>query len=153
MAAVLSPGMSYVVAFDNSPLSRTALRRAVEYGGAVGEDVVAVTAIQRDPELARERGWLGGDETFDVETVATNLTRAVSEIAPDARFEWRTLDKHAPRGRVARSVRDLAVEADASVVFVGSDNAGRMVTSISSVGQSVFADDRYDVHIVRHADA
>jgi nucleotide-binding universal stress UspA family protein len=145
--------MSYVVAFDNSPLSLTALRRAVEYGEAVGEDVVAVTAIQRDKALARERGWIGGDETFDVATAARNLTAAVSEIAPDASFEYRTLDSHAPRGRVARAVKELAVEAGAEVVFVGSDNAGRMVSSISSVGQSVYADDRYDVHIVRHTDA
>lgn len=142
--------MTYVVAFDNSALARTALRRAVEYADAVGEDVVAVTAIQRDSAVARERGWLGGDEPFDVETVARNLTAAVETVDPDVGFEYRTLDAYAPRGRVSRTVRELAVEQDASVVFVGSDNAGRMVGGLASVGQNVSSDDRYDVHIVRH---
>jgi len=142
--------MTYVVAFDNSPLAKTALRRAVEYADAVGEDVVAVTAIQRDPGRAREMGWLGGDESFDVETVAVNLTAAVTAIDPDVGFEYTVLDSYAPRGRVSRTVRELAVEQDASVVFVGSDNAGRMVGGLASVGQTVSADDRYDVHIVRH---
>jgi hypothetical protein len=41
-------------------------------------------------------------------------------------------------------------ECDASLVFVGSDNAGRMVTSISSVGGSVAADTAYDVVVVRN---
>jgi nucleotide-binding universal stress UspA family protein len=144
--------MTYVVAFDNSPLARTALRRAVDYGDAVGEDVVAVTAIQRDPAVARERGWLGGDESFDVETVARNLTEAVQSVNPDVEFEYATLDAYAPRGRVSRTVRELAVEQDASVVFVGSDNAGRVVGGLTSVGQTVSADDRYDVHIVRHGE-
>jgi len=62
------------------------------------------------------------------------------------------VDKYAPRGRVSREVRELAVERDATVVFIGSDNAGRMVGGITSVGQNVSADDRYDVHIVRHVD-
>ncbi|MFC3476181.1 universal stress protein [Halobacterium litoreum] len=142
--------MTYVVAFDNTPLSRTALRRAVEYGDAVGEDVVAVTAIKRDSGHAREHGWLSGDETFDVETVAQNLTETVAEFDPDVELRHRAVDQYAPHGRVSRAIREMAVEADASVVFIGSDNAGRMVGGITSVGQNVSADDRYDVHIVRH---
>jgi len=144
--------MTYVVAFDNSPLAETALRRAVTFADAVGEDVVAVTAIQRDPSLARERGWVDGDETFDVETAARNLTAAVTDVDPDVGFEYRALDAYAPRGRVSRTVRELAVDAGADVVFVGSDDAGRIVGGLASVGQSVSADDRYDVHIVRHGD-
>ena len=142
--------MTYVVAFDNSPLARTALRRAVNYADAVGEDVVAVTAIQRDTGLARKRGWLDGDERFDVETVARNLTEAVEAIDPDVGFAYSAIDSYAPRGRISRTVRELAVDQDASVVFVGSDNAGRMVGGLASVGQNVSSDDRYDVHIVRH---
>jgi len=144
--------MTYVVAFDNTPLSRTALRRAVEYGEAVGEDVVAVTAVKRDSAHAREHGWLGGDETFDVETIATNLTELVTEFDPDVELKHRTVDQYAPHGRISRAVREMAVEAGASVVFLGSDNAGRMVGGMTSVGQGVSTDDRYDVHIVRHAD-
>ncbi|MCG1002813.1 MULTISPECIES: universal stress protein [Halobacterium] len=142
--------MTYVVAFDNSPLSQAALDRAVAFARATGEAVVAVTAIPRDSTEARERGWLGGDETFSVEQVAQNLTENVTDFDPDVGFDYRVVDKYAPRGRVSRAVRDLAVEHDATVVFIGSDNAGRMVGGITSVGQNVSADDRYDVHIVRH---
>ena len=144
--------MTYVVAFDDSPLSQAALGRAVAFAGATDESVVAVTAIPRDSETARERGWLGGDETFSVERVAQNLTERVTDVDPDVEFDYRVVDKYAPRGRVSRGVRELAVEHDATVVFIGSDNAGRMVGGITSIGQNVSADDRYDVHIVRHVD-
>lgn len=144
--------MTHVVAFDNSPLSRAALRRATAYGGALGEEVVAVTAIRRDAAEARRKGWLDGNESFSVEGVAKRLTKLVSEIDPDAEFAYRAVDKYAPPGRVSRAVRDLAVDVGARVVFVGSDNAGKMVGGITSVGQNVSADGRYDVHLVRHAD-
>jgi hypothetical protein len=36
------------------------------------------------------------------------------------------------------------------MVFLGSENAGHLVSSVSSVGPSVAADDAYDVVIVRH---
>jgi len=145
-------GVTCVVAFDNSSLATTGLRRAVEYADAdaADEDAVAVTAIQRDAATARERGWLDDDEPFDAETVASTLAAAVETVDPDVGFEYATLDAYAPRGRVSRTVRELAVEQGASVVFVGSDNAGRMVGGLASVGRTVSADDRYDVHIVRH---
>ncbi|MCD2202580.1 universal stress protein [Halobacterium sp. KA-6] len=142
--------MTYVVAFDDSPLSQAALGRAVAFAKATNESVVAVAAIPRDSAAARERGWLSGDETFSVERVAENLTDHVTDVDPDVEFDYRVVDKYAPRGRVSREVRELAVEHDATVVFIGSDNAGRMVGGITSIGQNVSADDRYDVHIVRH---
>jgi nucleotide-binding universal stress UspA family protein len=144
--------MTYVVAFDDTPLSRTALERAVQFATATDEEVVAVTAIPRDPSTARERGWIGGDESFSVERAVQTLTEAVTDVDPDVELRHRVVDKYAPRGRISRAIRELAVAADASVVFVGSDNAGRIVANVSSVGQNVSADDRYDVHIVRHAD-
>lgn len=142
--------MTFAVAFDNRPLARAALQRAVEFAAATHEDVVAVTAIPEDPSVARERGWVGGDETFDVETAAQNLTEMVTDVDPDVQFAHRSVDRYAPRGRISRAIRTLAVEHGASVLFIGSDNAGRIVGNIASVGQSVSADSRYDVHIVRH---
>jgi len=144
--------MTYVVAFDNSPLAQAALSRAVTFAEATDEEVVAVTAVPRDVEVAREHGWLDGDESFSVDAVAQNLAEIVAEYGPDVRFDYRAVDRYAPRGRISRAVRELAVEHDAKVVFIGSDNAGRMVGGITSVGQNVSADDRYDVHIVRHVD-
>jgi nucleotide-binding universal stress UspA family protein len=144
--------MTYVVAFDNTPLSRTALERAVQFATVTDEDVVAVTAIPEDSSVARERGWIGGDESFSVEAVAQNLTEIVTGVDRDVQFDYQVLDRYAPRGRVSRAIRELAVEHDVGALFIGSDNAGRIVGNIASVGQSVSADDRYDVHIVRHAD-
>lgn len=144
--------MTFVVAFDNTPLSQTALERAVRFGSATGEHVVAITAIRNDPAVARERGWIADNEEFDVDRVAQRLTEIVTDVDPDVEFRYRTVDGYAPRGRVSRAIRELAVEAGADVVFVGSENAGRIVGNIASVGQSVSADDRYDVHIVRHTD-
>ena len=46
----------------------------------------------------------------------------------------------------------MARDEDASVVFIGSDNAGSLVSSVSSVGSTVAADEAYDVFIVRHED-
>jgi len=84
--------MTYVVAFDDSPLSRAALGRAVAFSGATDESVVAVTAIPRDTETARERGWLGGSESFSVEQVAQNLTERVADADPasSSRIGWWT---------------------------------------------------------------
>jgi len=36
------------------------------------------------------------------------------------------------------------------MVFIGSENAGSMVTGVSSVGGAVAAEDSYDVVIVRN---
>ena len=53
---------------------------------------------------------------------------------------------------VVRTVRVVAQEVDATIVFVGSENAGRVSTPVSSVGAPVSEDPRYDVHIVRHVE-
>lgn len=142
--------MTFTVAFDNTALSRAALKRAVRFADATAEDVVAISVVPEDSSVARERGWLAGDESFSVETVAQNLTEVVTDVDPDVQFDHRSVDQYAPRGRVSRAIRELAVEHGTSVLFIGSDNAGRIVGNVASVGQNVSADDRYDVHIVRH---
>jgi hypothetical protein len=43
----------------------------------------------------------------------------------------------------------MAREEDASMVFLGSENSGHLVSAVSSVGPSVAADEAYDVVIVR----
>ncbi|MFB6102854.1 MAG: hypothetical protein ABEJ73_09840 [Haloplanus sp.] len=58
--------------------------------------------------------------------------------------------RRATPGTIASQIRSIARDADASMVFIGSENAGRLVTSLSSVGETVAADDAYDVVIVRH---
>lgn len=59
------------------------------------------------------------------------------------------VDRFAPKGTIAQRIRRTAKDLAAEVVFVGSDNAGRVVGSLFTVGGSVASDAAYDVHIVR----
>ncbi|GAA0653281.1 universal stress protein [Salarchaeum japonicum] len=144
--------MSIVVPFDGSELSRAALRRARQFQSVLDERLVAVTVVERNAERARERGWLDDEEEFDADRVVGAIHEAVAELAPEADFRHELLGRRASAGAVARHVRSMAREEDANIVFVGSENAGNLVSSVSSVGSSVAADDYYDVFIVRHTE-
>jgi nucleotide-binding universal stress UspA family protein len=74
----------------------------------------------------------------------------VAAHAPSAEFRYEVVGRRATPGTIASRLREQARAADASMVFVGSENAGRLVSSLSSVGETVAADDAYDVVIVRH---
>jgi nucleotide-binding universal stress UspA family protein len=145
--------MTYVVPFDDQRLARVALDRAHSYAGLTDERVVAVTVVPKNPSYARERDWLGPDESFDAKLVLERLAGEIDSIAPDAEFEYVLADRYASPGTISSKIRREARNLDATVVFVGSENAGRMLTTLRSVGHSVAADDTYDVHIVRHARA
>lgn len=146
--------MTYVVPFDGQDLGEAALVRAGEFADALGESVVAATVVPVDnAEYARDRGWISPDESFDLGRVVDRLGERVGSLCPAAEFRVETVDRYAPTGRIAREIRTVIRERDASLVFVGSDNAGRMVTSISSVGGSVAADTAYDVVVVRNPTA
>ncbi|WP_256297866.1 universal stress protein [Haloarchaeobius salinus] len=142
--------MTYVVPFDDQRLSRVALDRAQSYASLTDERVVAVSVVPRNPGYATERGWLAPDESFDVRLVLDRLAEKVDSIAPEAEFEYVLADRYASPGTISSKIRRRARNMDATVVFVGSENAGRMLTTLRSVGHSVAADDTYDVHIVRH---
>jgi nucleotide-binding universal stress UspA family protein len=144
--------MTFVVPFDNSELSVAALERAVEFAELTDETVVAVTVIPRNNvAFARQRGWLEADEAFDLETVLDRLRARVAAVDPDVAFDYRDVDRYAPSGTVANRLKEMARQNDASVVFVGSDNAGRFVASLGSVGRSVASGTAYDVYVVRSA--
>lgn len=144
-----------LVPYDGSALARAALQRAREFADRRGADVVVLTVLPDDPEFARERGWVADGESYDPDAVRERFAREVADLAPDA--EFRT-ERPAEGGAlasttmdVARTVRQVAHEVDASVVFVGSENAGRVSTPITSVGSPLSEDPNYDVYIVRHA--
>ncbi|MFC6872914.1 universal stress protein [Halobellus marinus] len=140
--------MSLVVPFDGSRLSQAALVRAAQFDTVLNEGVVVVSVIPKgNTRYARERGWIDSGEQFDAEAVVAHLRDAVAELAPDAEFQHVFVDRYAPRGTIAGRIRRVAREKDASIVFVGSDNAGRIVTGIT-VGQSVAGDGAYDTFVV-----
>jgi len=143
--------MTFVVPFDGSELAETALIRAVEFSSVLEENVLAVSVIPMDNvEYARERDWIGPDETFDLDAVVSTLHRQGTDLCPVADFRHRTVDRYAPPGTIAKAIRREAKKEDASMVFLGSDNAGRIVSSMSSVGANIATDEAYDVVIVRH---
>jgi len=142
--------MTLVVPFDGSALAEAALVRATEFGVVFEEDVLAVTVVPKgNATYARERGWLDEDEEFDMATVVSRLHEQVVDRCPSADFRHAVVDRYAPSGTITRRLREMAKSAGASMVFVGSDNAGHVVASLTSVGSGVAAAEAYDVVIVR----
>lgn len=148
--------MTFVVPFDGSALAEAALVRAEEFATVLDESVVAVTVIPNgDEEYARERGWTTESEAssgsgFDPESVLSTIREQVEALSPTARFRYETVGKHATAGTISNRLRRTARDEGASMVFIGSENAGSMVSSLGSVGSSVAAEDAYDVVIIQN---
>ncbi|SDJ21727.1 Universal stress protein family protein [Halovenus aranensis] len=141
--------MTIVVPFDDSPLAREALRRATEIKHPT-EQVAAVAVIPNEnAKYAENRGWIGPDEKFDPETIVSRLSGQVNELAPDASFDYIVVGRYATSGQIASKIRGYAREAGARIVVLGSQNAGRIVSSVGSIGRDVATDKAYDTFIVR----
>ncbi|MBO4249116.1 MULTISPECIES: universal stress protein [Halomicrobium] len=147
--------MTLLVPFDGSDLARAALERAVEFSEYTGQDVLALSVLPDDADYAVERGWIDEGESYDPAAVADRFERQVTEIAPAATFRAeRPADVSSMADvttDVVRTIREVSHEIEASIVFIGSENAGRVSTPVCSVGAPISEDPEYDVHIVRHA--
>ncbi|AZH26999.1 universal stress protein [Haloplanus aerogenes] len=143
--------MTFLVPFDGSGLAEAALVRATEFASVFDEDVLAVSVVPKgNTGYARERGWLDRDEPFDLQSVVATLHTQVTDLCPSANFWHLTVDTHASPSTIATRIRQRAQREDVSMVFVGSDNAGHLVTEVSSVGGPIAAAEAYDVVIVRN---
>lgn len=140
--------MTVMVAYDGTALARAALGRGVELGEAFEEDVVVVSVVPDDSLYAREHGWVESEREYDAEVQAEQFADEVAEIAPEAEFRLETLGDAHPRD-VAKRLRRTAYDLTANVVVLGSENAGRIVAPVSSVGDTVVSSPLYDVYIVR----
>ncbi len=141
--------MTFVVPFDGSALAEAALVRAVEYASALNEDVVAVSVVPERTRYAREKGWIAEDESYDVEAVIETLREQVKTLTPDVAFEYKRIREFPPEAEIADHVEQLALDHDPSVVFLGSDNVGSVVTPLTSVGVHIAGEEAYDVFVVR----
>ncbi len=142
--------MTFLVPYDESYLADAALTRATEYAQALDEDVVAVTVIPEDDErYASDKNWLEDGQEFDVQSIASYIHEQVVNIAPEASFRYERSPTSAPEG-IATEIQRIAEDEQPSVVFLGSDNAGQVVTPVTSVAGNVAEDAPYDVHIVRY---
>ncbi|EMA42580.1 universal stress protein [Halobiforma nitratireducens] len=148
--------MSLLVPFDGSSLAEKALERAAALGAHLEQDVVVLTVIPDDPEYARERNWITRGEPFDRDAIEAGIEKRAMAIAPEATFRTERVSSDEPTAtsttNVVREIRRVAAEIDASVVFIGSENAGSVISPQSSVGSPVASDHRYDVYVVRHPD-
>lgn len=143
--------MTIAVPFDGSELSEAALVRAAEFDDVLEEGLLVITVVPSgNTEYARDRGWLDPDEQFDLETIRDRLETQAHDCCPEARFRLETVDRYAPSGSIANRIRQIGHEADASLVCLGSENAGHVVTTVSSVASTVASDDTYDLLVVRH---
>lgn len=147
--------MVFLVPFDGSDLSAAALERATEFASFADGDVVVLSVVPDEREYATDRGWIDAHEEFTRDLVASRLEAQARSIDPDATFRWESLSTSPdPTSTVstdvARTIREVAAEIGAEIVFIGSENAGRVSTPLTSVGSPVSTDPRYDVHIVRH---
>ncbi|SEQ43953.1 universal stress protein [Natrinema salaciae] len=145
--------MSLLVPFDGSTLAVQALERASSFGDLLDEEVVVLTVIPDDPDYARERGWITQGEPFDAAAIAAGIGDRAAEVAPEATVRTERVSSDEPTAtsttNVVREIRRVAGEIEASVVFIGSENAGSVIAPQSSVGSPVANDHRYDVYVVR----
>jgi nucleotide-binding universal stress UspA family protein len=140
--------MTLLVPFDGSDLSKAALLRAAQFDGLLNEGVIAITVIPRgNAKYARQRGWIDGTDPFDADSIVSTLRSRVADVDPDVEFRYEFVDRYAPTGAVARVLRRFARDNDTSIAFIGSENAGRVVTGLT-VGSVVSADRSYDTMIV-----
>jgi len=148
--------MTLLVPYDGSALSKTALSRARTFAEYTGDDLLALVVIPDEPGYAHRHGWLAPEDTFDVGVVERKLTQDVRDVAPDAAVRAAFVENTEPTADtttvVVRTIKQVAGDVGARVVFVGSQNAGKVTRPLASVGGTVADDARYDVHIVRHPD-
>jgi nucleotide-binding universal stress UspA family protein len=142
--------MTFVVAFNGGRLSVAALERASRFAAAFEEPLEVVTVVPKGNRVwARDRALLESSDAFDLGTVVERLRDRVVDVAPDAAFRSVTVGRGASAGTIASRIKTVARDEGASMVFVGSDNAGNLVTQLSSVAGTVAASSGYDVVIVQ----
>jgi nucleotide-binding universal stress UspA family protein len=149
--------VTLLVPFDGSALAEAALRRAREFATYRDETVVALTVVPDDESFATERDWIEPGEPYDPEAVCTAFELRVKEIDSDVRFrcEQPPPSEHPTAtaiDNVTQTIRSVAAELDVSIIFIGSENAGRVSMPVTSVGGPLSTDAEYDVHIIRRAD-
>ena len=142
--------MVIVVPFDGSELATTALLHAENASKLDANPVVAVTAVPRgNAGYASDREWIADGARFDMETIVAHLREQVTDVVPESEFRHLPVPRYSSSGAISSQLRRFAKDLDASAVFIGSENAGRIVVGMGSVGGRVAADPEYDVAIIR----
>ncbi len=141
--------MTLFAPFDGTPLSTAALGRANELAAQTDQRLVAATVVPRDRRMAVDHRWLAEDEPFDSSRIERRLTRRVVRVAPIAEYRTERVEGRLSPGGIARRLRDIAREVDASTVVMGSDNIGRSVRPADTVSGKVASRLEIDLYIVQ----
>jgi nucleotide-binding universal stress UspA family protein len=144
--------MTFVVPFDGTEPSRMGLVRAVELAPANTRVVAFAVLPKRNSDWARERDLLDDDEAFQYERVVGRLQRRAHDVSDDLSFQHTTADRYATTGTISRKIREFAHDVEATMIFIGSREAGGIVTTLQSVGTQVATDKDFDVVLVRRFD-
>lgn len=145
--------MGYLVPFDHSPLSNAALARASELGRAMDVSITAVTVIPLgNRRYALDKGWIDDSEPHTLDRIRANLTASVKRIDPSITFNSSTVDRYATVGTIATRIRRIIRDRNVSMVVIGSENVGRIVSSLVSIGGPVSKERDVDVLIVKTGD-
>ncbi|MBX0325708.1 universal stress protein [Halomicroarcula sp. F13] len=138
--------MVFLVPFDGSSLAEAALDRAVTYAAAMDVDVVAVSLVPTGSDYAQRRRRVDPHEDFAAETAASDLRRKIEESTDDAELNYEDVSAYSAN-ELSETVRQVARDVDASVVFLGSADTEDVVVPIAELAE----EDAYDVHIVRRS--
>ena len=137
--------MVYLVPFDGSTLSERALDRAVEYGRAMDEDVVAVGIVPTGDGYAIRRRKVAPGEDFAAETAAQDLRRKIEEATDEAEFHYADESAVTLADGVVADLQQTAADLDASVIFLGAENGDGAAALLDDTAADA------DVHVVRSA--
>jgi hypothetical protein len=77
------------------------------------------------------------------------LTDRDSAVAPEADYRTQYVEGRLSSGAIARKLRDIARDVDASVVVMGSENVGQTVPPASTVSGKVAARLDTDLYVVQ----
>ena len=136
--------MVFLVPFDGSALADAALDRAVDYAAAMDTDVVAVSLVPTGADYAVRRLRVDPSEDFAAETAASDLRRKIEEATDDAELNYEDVSAYSAN-ELSETIRRVARDVEADVVFLGSADTDDVVVPISELDD----EDAYDVHIVR----
>jgi len=139
--------MVLLVPYDGSPVSKAALRRAVEHGDALDSSVVAVSFVPTGSEYALRRTWIEPGEDFAIDTAQEELERKIEETVDDAERGYEEAGASALADGAATKIRQVAEDVGASTLYVGSreESTEEPMTPFGPIAP----DGAYDVHLVR----
>lgn len=143
--------MTILVPYDGSDIGRAALERGTELAEALDRELLVYAVVPDRWRYAKDKGWVESSADFDADTIGARLRGEVAAVAQDASFEYVVVGGEPTGGYIARKIRDYARANNVMLLVLGSENVGRVVTPLKSVGKGVAAEQSYELYLVHSA--